>query len=476
MFRRTIIVAILSLAFAASGYGEIGFSIRYHDKKIYRPGDPVELKLTIMNASFGGREDGVGVFLDDVPVRSFGFDVREISGRPADPSESFTSMLERTDSRYRIVHLAGGQELSLTVDLTDWFSIDDPGQYRITGWYFPHLRGGTSADAVSQPVVARETLDLTVLPDAGEDWRDALSDEVKRAIMANPLDAESTVSFILDARMENLHRKALLYLDLEAIYKSDPIRRRRWESFDIDGRAQELVSFERGLQNGRWEIPGLSEGLVRYTRISSHSFPDEAIVKVNAVFSPQGIPFDRDVWFFLHKPEGYWTVRRVDESVGAPQASRMVDPLAYGRTDLDPRGVVNELLTAAYRDDWELVFRYLDVENMVRQRPEYRDRWQTMSASEHAVAMRRYREDMIAGRMRNESERPPLQEIGTWSFVRVEYTEQVGAVVVENRTMVPTAGGDMDLLTRYNFRLENMSTAGAAPQWRVVDYDIVDGR
>ena len=443
MTRKATLVILITLIATITAYGDVVFSIRYHDKNIYYPGDEVKLRLTLSNPVDSGVQD-MTFHLSDDPVESFGFDVRSLSGEPSPSSSSYASRLNDPGA-YRILHLGPGQELSITVALNDWADLSEPGQYRLTGFFFPDGRGRHSAATLAESV-----LDLTVMPETERRWEDQLSDEIRNALIHRNLDPRGVVEETLNNRRESRYNRAALYLDIESLAHTAP-------------NVNSSDRLERMLLEGSWDfIPGFEHPSTAVTFVSSRVYPSEATVRVKAEYAPYGESFTRDLRFYLHNIEGYWTIRRVEALMDGD-----VDPARYGALDLEPPEVIAELLQAASRGDWDIVLRYYDVGDIVRNLPEYAEQWKDMSAAEHRRAMDDYRMQLISGRI--EEGRLPLSGIGTWEITRVSYTDTEGSVSVESTTSYDTANGPLGQRALYTFRLSR--SPDMDDQWRVMRYD-----
>ena len=443
MKRRLVMTIVIAALAAATVHADMRFSIRYQDKNIHYPGDEIPLKLTLSNTEEPGADDLVFYLADD-PRQSFGFDLRSLAGEPAPMADGLASALSRKGA-YRVVHLSPGQELSITVALNDWADLSNPGQYRLTGFFYPQLRDQSARASRSDSV-----LDLSVLPDSDRRWEDELDQEIREALTARDLDPWGTVRETLDGRRESRFNRAILYIDTESMSRILP-------GMGDSG------ALERSLREGSWkDVPGFEHPSIDYELKSSRVFPNEATVRVVAAYEPHGERFERDLRFYLHKPDGYWVVRRV-EALAPGDA----DPEYYGALDLDPPEVVNEMLQAVQRGDWEVALRYLDTGDMVRSLPEYADRWNDMSATEHDRAREDYRNRLITGRL--DDARKPLMDIETWTITRVSYSETVGTVTVENTKTHQTAAGPLNQDSVYTFRLARET--GDSDRWQVMRYD-----
>jgi len=443
MGRRTIFILLFALSVVFSAHAEVRFSIRYQDKNIYYPGDEIELKLTISNPS-GSELSDMTFYLADDPRQSFGFDLRSLTGEPMPLASGFTAALNNR-SAYRVVHLAPGQELSITVPLNDWADFSEPGQFRLTGYFYPQMRNQNAA-----AVQADSVLDLTVMPDYERRWEDELDAEVRSALIRRNLDPWSIVRETLESRSENKFNRAMLYMDFDSLAR-------------ISNVVVDASTLEKSLREGSWQdIPGFEHPVMSIELVSSQIFSNEATVRVKAVYEPYGESFFRDLRFYLHSPKGFWQIRRVESL-----AENDADPTSYGRLDLNPPDVVSELLRAVKRGDWEIALRYYDTTDLVRNLPEYRDTWKDMSSTEHRRVLTEYRSRLISGQLVDD--RTPLNDIETWIITRVNYTEAQGSVTVENTKTHTTPEGPMEQVTVYTFRLEHSPETD--DRWQVVRYD-----
>ncbi|MCG8451660.1 MAG: hypothetical protein MI717_00585 [Spirochaetales bacterium] len=447
MQRRTICAVIITAIITqASVFADARFSIRYHDKNIYYPGDEVSLKLTLSNPMDSMDED-LSFFLADDARLSFGFDARSLSGQPAPVAATLPAALSRSSS-YRPVHLSPGQEMSVTVNLSDWVNLSEPGQYRLTGYFFPDLRGGEK-----RMLNATTVLDLTVLPQTGKRWQEELDAEVVQALALRDLDPKSVVMETFESRSFSRYNRALVYMDLDSLAQTSS------GNFNVEDLKSRLLE-------GDWSaIPGFEHPALTTEFVSARVLQNEATVRLNADFEPFGERFSRQLRVYLHNPEGYWAIRRV-EAVG-PQE---MDSTLYGRLDLEPPTLVNELLKAITRGDWDVALRYYDVESIVRQLPTHRDRWNRMSAAEHERAITDYREALAAGTL--EDGQLPLKDLEDWRLSRVSYTEEEGSITVENQKVYDAADGPLARTSLYTFRLRRDTNADGF--WRVVGYDTVN--
>ncbi len=269
--------------------------------------------------------------------------------------------------------------------------------------------------------------------------------------MERGLDPFSVVKETLESRRDQRNNRVLLYLDAESLAGILPGFKDEQE-------------FEASILQGAWSrIPGFVHPFADYQLVSSQMTGDEAMVQLIIQYEPHGERFERDIRFYLHKKDKYWTIRRIQSL-----DENDVDPVFYGNSDLAPQNLVEELLRAVKRGDWDIALRYLDPLEIVKGLPEYRDRWLDMSASEHERAVEQYRSRLISGRMSSES--LPLRDIDKWAIRDVSYGLREGSVNVVNTKTFTSASGPLTQESLYSFRLEKVGSDKG--RWQVVDYSV----
>ena len=417
---------------------EAQFNIQYHNKRIYYPDEQIELRLTVSNPG----SSALTFYIADDPKRSFGFDLRSSTGEPMAFVSDFATVL-RTGGVYQVIHLAPEQDLSIKASLNDWIAPLEPGQYRLTGFFYPQMRREDS-----MVVISESTLDLTIMPKTELRWEDELNLEIRMALIDRNLDPWGVVSETLSNRRELKFNWAILYLDLDSLAR-------------ISDMIETPKSLEKDLLQGSWnDIPGFELPTVDYELISYRVSQNEAEVSVKALYKPYGEGFFKELRFYLHNPKEFWQIRRVDLLTD-------VDSELLNYSSLNPKEVVSELLRAVQRGDWEIALSYLNINDMVMHQPEYKDRWKDMSAAEHRKALEEYQRKLIAGQL--EENRSPLKDIDRWKINRVNYTDAVGSVTIENTTTHSTAEGPMEQVTLYTFHLEKTSAPGG--RWEIIRYN-----
>jgi len=436
MLRQLVFSLFLMSIAVFAVQAETQFSIRYYNKRIYYSGERIELKLIISNSE----NSPLTFYISDNPKHSFGFGLRTLAGEPVPPASDFPTQTERV---YRVVHLGPGQDLSIIVPLNDWIAPLTPGQYRLTGFFYPQMRR-----ADGEVIISKSALDLTIMPETELRWEDELDLEIHMALIDRDLDPWAVVSETLLKRQELKFNWATLYLDLDSLAR-------------ISNTIGSRTDLEKILLRGLWDdIPGFEHPVAEYELNSYRVSQHEAEVTIKALYEPYGEAFSKNLRFYLHNPRGFWQIRRIELLSDVDS-----NPLSYSA--LDPQDVISELLRAVRRGDWEIALHYLDIEDMVMNLPEYRDRWKDMSATEHRRALEEYQRKLISGQL--EGGGSPLKDIDRWKINRVNYTDAVGSVIIENTTTHDTAEGPMEQVTHYTFHLRKRPAPDE--RWQVIRYN-----
>lgn len=444
MRKRLLILLFIFFTVVVFASAELRYSIRYHNKNIYYPSSPIELKLTLSNTITPDSKDEYFVIADDLR-HSFGFDLRTLTGYPIPFAEGYIHALNNPGS-YRHIYLAPGQELSMVINLNEWVDISRSDQYRLSGYFYPRLRGEDKEICQADTVV-----NLTVLPETEQRWTEQLNAEIREALINRNIDPWNVVNETLQSRSRSKYNRAIIYLDIDSLARNLP-------------EVSDAVSLEKALTKGSWEqLPGFRIPAKNWEMISTKIYQEEAIVELIASYEPQGKLFRDNIRFYLHRNHGYWSIRRIE----ALSESEYTDLQKYGSMSLNPPEIVEELIQSAIRGDWEVVLRYYDVDDLVSSLPEYSNQWNKMNSQEHKLAIRNYKEELISGKI--QENQLPLADMEEWEIIGVNYTSNSGTVLVKNMKTHPTLAGTLTQSTLYTFRLKR--SEGINKRWQVVRYD-----
>jgi hypothetical protein len=242
----------LTLLFLASGFlpaaeGDVAFSIRYFDKRIYHvPGaenEPIYVQATLTNNS----PSTFRFKLADDRVFSIEFDVRTMTNRAVEQAD--TLIRKRSGGGrvfFREISVGSGESFSFVEDLRDYTKLSEPGSFVVLARIYPEL----SRNAGGIPLESnRLTLNIRPAPIPGpEGIPPAMDIDTGEVLARERLAPDEVVDYLISARQKSQWEKFFLYLDLEAIIFRDPVRKRRWLAESEEGRRRMLSRYREELQ------------------------------------------------------------------------------------------------------------------------------------------------------------------------------------------------------------------------------------
>lgn len=279
----------------------IGVSIRYYDKQIYVPGSDILIRFTIKN-------DGSSTYrfrIAENRMFNVDFDVQTLSNVPLEPAPHFTT--ERTSNQqlyYRDVTLEPGEEFSFVENLAHYVRVTDPGVFVLSARFYPELVGGDDP-----PVLASNTLSMTVRPDLSRDERlaAAIDDRTSELLTREALPPDEVVDYVITALQDGAWNRYFLYIDLEGLLQSDAARARSYARLSDEGRRERLVRFSEELQASLVD-PQISAVPTDFEMVRTSYDPEEATVLVDQEFRfPTYSEFKRYT-YFLRRRDRVWYI------------------------------------------------------------------------------------------------------------------------------------------------------------------------
>jgi len=131
------------------------------------------------------------------------------------------------------------------------------------------------------------------------------------------------------------------------------------------------------------------------------------------------------------------------------------------RQPMPPDEVVDYVLSARQRSQWEKFFLYLDLESLYRSLPSRDARFRRMSQEQQRAALDRYRRDLMAQAV----DQDILVIPASFEILQTSYTPFEGTVVVIERFRYP----DYTEVKKYTYYLERRDDI-----WLVTDYEILN--
>jgi hypothetical protein len=302
-FRKLLLLTFIlsTLHVHAAEYNKINFSIRYFDKKIYYPGDNVQLKASIINNT----PEEFSFSLSENKIFNIKLNVKTMNNQLLEPSENFIINSSRNrNTFYREIVLDPGEEFSFIVDLEDYTDINRPGMYIIDGMFSTDLNNPGNSLLISN------RLPLSIRPGSTDlEFTEYLDYETGEILKANPIPPDEAVQYILEARQKSLWPQFFLYLDLEELMLKDNNLRRQYERSTEEEQLLLLKNFRKNMEGERLQsdqsiviIP--SDFEILHTSYSA----DRATVIVREEFQQIGFTSVKSFTYYLHRQDGIWKI------------------------------------------------------------------------------------------------------------------------------------------------------------------------
>ncbi len=301
--RKLLIIAFLlttSHIYSAE-YNKINFSIRYFDKKIYYPGDSVQIKASIINDT----PEEFSFNLSENKIFNIKLNVKTMNNQVLDPSENFIINSSRNSNTfYREIILDPGEEFSFIVDLDDYTDISKPGMYVIDGSFTTDLNSNGNFLLISN------RLPLSVRPGSAErEFTEYLDYETGEILKANPIPPDEAVQYMLESRQKSIWPRFFLYLDIKELLLSDSNMKRKFERSTEEEQQLLIRNFKKQMEGERLQsdqsivlIP--SDFEILHTSYSA----DRATVIVREEFLQTGYTAVKSYTYYLHRLDGIWKI------------------------------------------------------------------------------------------------------------------------------------------------------------------------
>lgn len=298
---RLLLFAVL-FSIGAAAFGDVEFSIRYFDKKIYYPESDIHVKVTLLNNS-----PTIYRFrLSDNRAYSIDFDARNMANLPLPAYSKF--IIDRNSNQpvfFREMLLEPGEEFSFTVNLKEFVKIDNPGMYTIRARFFPELHGGPASAAFFPSNI----LQLSVRPSAAgfAAVKEQIDQDTGEILRAEPLPPDQVVKYFISARQQGQWEKFFLYLDLESLYQRSPEGARTYRNLSEAGRIDAVKNYRDELRNERIDNEILTVPR-EYEIIKTSYTSREGIVEVIQKFAYSGYREVKLYTYYLTKSDSIWKI------------------------------------------------------------------------------------------------------------------------------------------------------------------------
>ncbi|MBB6479192.1 hypothetical protein [Spirochaeta isovalerica] len=304
MFYRNLIAILFiftTFHIYAADYNKVDFSIRYFDKKIYYPGDSVQIKASIINNS----PDKFSFNLSENKIFNVKLNVKTMSNQSLNPSENYIINSSRNSNTfYREITLDPGEEFSFIVDLDDYTDIGSPGMYIIDGMFTTDLNNPDNFLLISN------RLPLSIRPGSSErEFTEYLDYRTGEILRAEPIPPDEAVRYMLEARQQSVWPRFFLYIDLLELMLNDSNKKRQYERSTEEEQQVMLRNFREDMEGERLRsdqsiviIP--SDFEILHTSYNA----DRATVIVREEFLQTGYTAVKSYTYYLHRKNGIWKI------------------------------------------------------------------------------------------------------------------------------------------------------------------------
>jgi hypothetical protein len=309
VLKAAVIILFISMIPAAFA-GEVNFSIRYFDKRIYyEESGPIYIQATIANDS----PETFRFKLADDRIFSLDFDVRTSANREVEAADILVR--RRTQNQqvfFREIAVEPGESFSFVEDIRSYAGLDRSGAITIQARIYPELYRRGAGTAAGGPVLLSNRLALNIRPPVlpGPEGAAPVMDvDTGAALVREKLPPDEVVSYILTARQKSQWEKFFLYLDLEAMVSRDSYRRREWLASSEEGRRRMVDRYRAELQNAM--VDGdISTIPLNFTIERTVYDPQEATVTVLERFRAPGSDYTerKRYTYTLRRRDDIWTI------------------------------------------------------------------------------------------------------------------------------------------------------------------------
>lgn len=255
---------------------DVGFSIRFYEKKVYFLGDRIQVEASLTNQS----AKTLRFKIANMAQYNLDFEVRTTTNLVLEHAADFT--IERGSNQrvfFRELSLEPGEKYGFVVDLDRFSRFDAPGLYVVQALFYPELYTGTD----SVPVKSNK-LSLNMKPPlATAEERAAVEPETGEEIVPRDIAPDHVVMETIRARQGTLWPRFFLYMDLESIYLKDPELERVYRRSTQEKQVALIAEYKRKLMSTTIDE---DINMIPYTFeiVKTTYTPNEATVKVMEKF------------------------------------------------------------------------------------------------------------------------------------------------------------------------------------------------
>jgi len=288
----------------AQDFSKASVSIKFSNKNIYYPGNseenPVNVHVSIKN---NGTETLRFKLADD---RMFSVDFNAYTVKNSRLNQTMDLIEKRTTNQtvyFREIALEQGEEYAFVENVKDYLVIDSSSVYYLELVFYPELYKSKYVSLKSN----RLTLEIQPSPSAAASNFVPVSNNSIEVLRPIDLAPDKVVEQTIIARQKSLWDQYFLYMDIEALLKSNPSLCKKYIAGSADERERMIKSFKADLMQTKIEndIVAVPEKF----QIEKTSYtPTEGVVSVIEWFKYQNFSEKKRYTYKIRQREGIWQI------------------------------------------------------------------------------------------------------------------------------------------------------------------------
>lgn len=290
----------------AQDYSTANVSIRFYDRTVYYPGNvdgnPMNVHITIRNS---GSETLRFKLADD---RMFSLDFSAFTVQNTQLGQTDEIVEKRTKSStvyFREIALEPGEEYSFVENAKEYLKFDNPGVYYVELRFYPELYKSKHLELKSN----RLMLELRPAPSAAASSMIPVKEDTAEILRPEHISPDKVVEQTIIARQKSLWDQFFLYIDLEAMFRSDPQRNRRFASASAEDGERMLEDYKAELMSDRidTDIVAVPE---RFEIKRTNYSQTEGTVTVYEWFKYQNFSEKKEYVYHVRQRDEIWRIYR----------------------------------------------------------------------------------------------------------------------------------------------------------------------
>ncbi len=233
------------------------------------------------------------------------FDVKTMSNRSLEPSDSYKRMMSSSSPEfYRELTIEPGEEYSFVEDLRGYVRFAEPGVFVVSCALYPELKRASGTAGV----IRSNTLALSIRPGApAPSAAETFRADTNIILKAEHISPDEVVARTIRARQKSLWNEFFLYLDVESLLKANSEKKRMYDKESDDGRRRMLAAYRTDLMASVVDsdivvIPSSFEIIETRFRTSSGT------VTVLEKFKNDGFSLIKEYTYELERRDDIWFI------------------------------------------------------------------------------------------------------------------------------------------------------------------------